>query len=553
MFLDNYKEKKYRQRLLTLEDKYKIISSIFENEIITYLNRLKLVSEKNSHYKPYFENYYTQFQNIKEGLKKDCEMAIKSFEELINDNNFQGIKEIYNSNLDSLDSFEKSVYNLRDNLLHLFEKDNELRNKILKNKEKYRTIKETIYSNSSDISPLLSNTDILFTHIDELFEKFENHLTMMEFDKADEIVDLVENLVKGLLASFSLLPTYSVLLFNTIPQRIKDIENKIAFYQKQDYPMDIKYIQKTLNKINKELVFLQKQIQELNIKNVKAKTDAINLTLNSFSSLFEKEEKAREIYFEKKENIIDNSYKLKKEFLHIKSHFTSFTETYVIEQKYFDILTKLNTLLEEMLISKKFLDTSLTPNNKKPYSVINKLMETFIEKQEEFSKLFKKFKSYFFKLKPKTEELYNELIQNSLTLLELINLINDLNLKYFSEEYIIIYNKLTNELKEVYKILTTTPIDVIKASSLLESFQIELANIHNLQKNEIENLHHAESSFVYCNSLREDFESFKPTLILAEKNFYEGKYVDSLNKTLSLLKNVYPEKETNKQTNLKTK
>ena len=144
MFFSQHKERRYRQRLELLNDRYKNILGIFENEVLTDLNRLRTVSLTNKNFVNIYENYNNQYDSIKQGLAKDCDVALRSFQELLNDKNLSGIKEIYNSNIESLNSFEKSVITLKERLASLFEKEIYLRNDILKSKDTYRKIKEYI-------------------------------------------------------------------------------------------------------------------------------------------------------------------------------------------------------------------------------------------------------------------------------------------------------------------------------------------------------------------------------------------------------------------------
>ena len=64
MFFSQHKERRYRQRLELLNDRYKNILGIFENEVLTDLNRLRTVSLTNKNFVNIYENYNNQYDSI---------------------------------------------------------------------------------------------------------------------------------------------------------------------------------------------------------------------------------------------------------------------------------------------------------------------------------------------------------------------------------------------------------------------------------------------------------------------------------------------------------
>lgn len=542
MFFSQHKERRYHQRLELLNDRYKNILGIFENEVLTDLNRLRTVSLTNKNFVNIYENYNNQYDSIKQGLAKDCDVALRSFQELLNDKNLSGIKEIYNSNIESLNSFEKSVVTLKERLASLFEKEIYLRNDILKSKDTYRKIKEYIYSKQQDVSFIIETIDLLFNKVDSLFDEFEQEISTMYYEEATKTMNKIKTLIKGIDKTFADLPMYCVILYVTIPQRIEQIENQVQEYVRTDYPLNTSQISTNLQRIKDNLKILYEQLNNLDVKYLKKDIDSINLYLNSLTKVFDYETKARETYFSRKDDIIDNSSKLKKQFMMIYTNIDKFKKMYVLDVEYEMMIPKLMELMENMLVSKSYLEASLLSNNKQPYSVINKRIDIFLENQSLFQDKIKKFVKYFKNLKPKAEELYSMLNESSFKLLQFYSLINDLDLEYFTNKYLPKYTKFKDDLEVIHNILVLPPINVLKANMLLEEYFINIENTFKELKSEIQVMEQAENSFVYCNKIRLDFESVNPELKQAEQNFFKGNFERSFDISVNILKRVYPER-----------
>ena len=246
--------------------------------------------------------------------------------------------------------------------------------------------------------------------------------------------------------------------------------------------------------------------------------------------------------FSRKDDIIDNSSKLKKQFMMIYTNIDKFKKMYVLDEEYEMMIPKLMELMENMLVSKSCLEASLLSNNKQPYSVINKRIDIFLENQSLFQDKIKKFVKYFKNLKPKAEELYSMLNESSFKLLQFYSLINDLDLEYFTNKYLPKYTKFKDDLEVIHNILILPPINVLKANMLLEEYFINIENTFKELKSEIQVMEQAENSFVYCNKIRLDFESVNPELKQAEQNFFKGNFERSFDISVNILKRVYPER-----------
>lgn len=542
MAFNGYKQKKYKSRLETLTQMFDYTTGIFENEVLTYLNRLRTVATNNPDYKNVYINYHNQYVSIQDGLAKDCNMALISFEELINDNNFQGIKEIYESNLDSLSSYEKSVNNLKERLYSIFEDDASLRNEILPIKENYRKVKEYIESNKDVLNLVMSNIELIFNKVDSMIDEYDVLLDNMFYQKAKELFKQISRLIEGITATFKDLPIYLTALEVSLPERVKEIEKLVDEFNKQDYPIDTSDCKVKLNLIKKRINFDMQKVINLDLKNIKVDLEKLNLYLNSLYQIFDKETKARDMFFAKKDDIKDQVYVINRDLSKIILNLDKFKQMYVLDQEYLDMVPRLSAMLEDLVSSKDELDYSLLPSNKKPYSYINNKFDTYSRIQKEIMPIFLKFKSYFVSLKERAEDIFSSLNESNLKVLQLLSLIKDINLTYFDNKYLPLYNELKEDIELVFNVISLPPIDLNKAKSLLDDFTRKIDIIIVQLTNETKTMSQAENSFVYCNLIRQGFVSMIPVLDKAEKLFYSGDYTESLNNTITILKKVYPER-----------
>lgn len=537
------KSYRYRQKLDNMTEDYNNTVSIFDNEVLTLLNRLYNASKVNEEYVLIYRNYKDQYDCIKNGLNKDCQLALDSFLELINDNSFSGIKDIYESNLLTLQSFNKSVNNLRKRLNTLFERENVIRNEIIPYKEKYRFIKGFIRKNAENLKGLEKPIDLVCDGIDKIFEDFEKCLDILQFKQAMKLEEELKSLILSYEKIIKELPSLNYEVSFAIKDNIELLRKQMHEFEKNDYPLDVQALENHFESIYQTLDVLKNKLLNLDIKHVKEDIDDINLFLSNITRVFDAEIVSKTEFLSKSAHLDQSFKEIRNQFYKFLNLIPIYSKYYLIDKSFNDKLMETKKSVDTMFSMRNLLDFCLNCKKKYTYSALNRIYDNFDKNYQIAKKSVEEITTFLLTLKSRAEGLYLSINDFYLKLLQFRSLIKDLNSDFFDSNYLDKIYSLEQQIKLVYNISYLPPIDLTKAENYFKDISQELENLISECNKTVQEMSKAENAFVYCNLIRREFVSFRSNLIKAEILFNDGDFTHSYENTIVCLKKVFPERE----------
>lgn len=535
---NRFKDKIYRDKLLNLRDNYYQSSYILDNDISALLERLKEIGIKNAEYNSIYLNFNEQFYSILNGLDKDCTISFANFEDLLNNANYHGIKNIYESINQTLIAYKQSINNLKNNLDSFFNVQDELRESINETKEEYRRLKSYISSQEDNLIYIKEELNNFFNSLDVDINEFYSLVDNYDIEKARIQLEEIEQIVRTANKYFFDLVDLVSTSFVGLVQMSQTISEFYTTKIKQNKLIKLNDFDELILKINNLTSQCQNLIKSFKFDSAILLTSKLFETLRKLEAFLIKQyDDYKELIYLKESNKLDSAYYISK-IDNLIDNLNIYKDVYVIPNKIKNTIT--HSLIHNAKISliDEEINLYLELNNVYASTILhlNQKKKQLIESLN--SDIFK-LEYFLSKIKFDAEEAYEEFHQTYLKYLSFLGLINDVNHIHFEKIHQNIAPYVNDELKLIENILVLTPIDLEKAKRHLTTLSNYLNNKYDEVNKEITLMSKAENSLVYANRIRFDNIEFFKILDESERLFFEGNFQKSLELSLSCLRKVY--------------
>lgn len=535
---NRFKDKIYRDKLLNLRDNYYQSSYILDNDISALLERLKVIGIKNAEYNSIYLNFNEQFYSILNGLDKDCTISFANFEDLLNNANYHGIKNIYESINQTLIAYKQSINNLKNNLDSFFNVQDELRESINETKEEYRRLKSYISSQEDNLIYIKEELNNFFNSLDVDINEFYSLVDNYDIEKARIQLEEIEQIVRTANKYFFDLVDLVSTSFVGLVQMSQTISEFYTTKIKQNKLIKLNDFDELILKINNLTSQCQNLIKSFKFDSAILLTSKLFETLRKLEAFLIKQyDDYKELIYLKESNKLDSAYYISK-IDNLIDNLNIYKDVYVIPNKIKNTIT--HSLIHNAKISliDEEINLYLELNNVYASTILhlNQKKKQLIESLN--SDIFK-LEYFLSKIKFDAEEAYEEFHQTYLKYLSFLGLINDVNHIHFEKIHQNIAPYVNDELKLIENILVLTPIDLEKAKRHLTTLSNYLNNKYDEVNKEITLMSKAENSLVYANRIRFDNIEFFKILDESERLFFEGNFQKSLELSLSCLRKVY--------------
>lgn len=532
---------RYRRQIKDLETKYNFIHEQLVNDDKNLIGRIEFISSRNVIYLQIHQQYSERYSALLNKQDKQSYLAITSLKELVDAKNYRGIKDIIESTRTSVSEFDKAVNGLSEDLWVLLKPDEEIRQQAVKEKEKLRNLKDSFNEHITELKAIESSFDLVFNAIEKRFSEFEELLDAANYDDAKEKLPTIAKLLDAMTRTMNDIPFLTTLATQVVPQRIQELQHTYEELEEEKYPLHHLQIKFNIEKIQSKLDDIVKRLGDFRLEGIKAELDEIIDIIDIFFRQFEEEKEAKSLFDKEQSHISDNTYELEREFSKLKRYLPEFKSIYVIDDKYLDQLTMIQSDIDRMGAIKRDLDTFIHSSTKQPYSILLKKMRDLQSEMKKITTTMSDFRTYLSSLKSNSEKSYREIRIWFKKLKEAEYIVRTINVQALSDTLELQFRQAYTYLDDLDEIIKTQPIDVRKlerinseASVLIDSL---LAEVNTQEELSIR----AEDAIVYANQIRTEFGIAKSTLIVAENSFNEADFGRASSEALGIIKKMRPE------------
>jgi len=529
---------RFKKQIKDLTKRFSYLDAKLIGQDSQYFHRLEIISRTNLLYLDKYETFSRRFKAIFENEDKYCDSMLKRLNSLISQKQFKNIKNVINETKKSIDVFQESVTAFDADLYEVIKLEEDCRKSIDASKETYRHIKQTYYSESTEIQLVTNSFEKTFEKIDNTFAKFDDLLESAEYDEINDQLPVLNNVLSALGRVLIELPDLCSLTKTIIVEKIAEIQNKYNETEKEGVPLYHIGFKKLVDDWKKRLNDLTKKIINLQTFGVHAECELIMTEIDDTSRQLDEEVTCRNEFNEKYKVTYDKVNDIEKTFVKLCASLPQVKEVFELDDDHG--INELSTQVGNLSNAKRFLEGFVYSGIKQPYSLLKKQLDDLVNNYELVSSSVVNFKNYIDSLKSTCEEAYKMVFVYFRRIKEIENILKNIDIDDFSNKYSEQIEAVYLVLNDVYDQLNTKPINVAAVSTNID----QLKNIANAMFEDIDDkvrkANLSESMIIKLNQLRNE-QDINQTLSTLENSFFKGQFENVYNQSNHLVNSKFGE------------
>jgi len=514
----------YKKQIKDISRKFSYLDALLVGQDSQYIHRLEIISRTNLLYVDKYELFSKRFKDVFENDDKYAESMIRQLNSLVAANQYKKMKQAISDTKKAVALFEKSVNELDRDLYEIIKQEEDSRQETLKLKEAYRRVKQTYYSNSSELELVSSSFNKVFDKLDASFAKIEDYIEAAEYEEVNNIIPTIQKVINALSNSLDYLPNLCSLIHDIIPQSIRKLHDHYKEVEKSGVPLFHLGYKIKEEEWKKTLVVLNGKINNLQTVGINAECERIQNEIERFYSLLDSEINDENEFNSNVDSIYNSVLDLEKNFLRLCSILPEITKIYQFEEEENERFEKLRQDINRLGESRRILDGFIHSGTKQPYSCLKAKLEELKKDYEISLTGVKEFKAYINSLKSTAEEAFEMAHVYYFHNKQIEEYLRELNIPEFTDKYKEEIDHIYNTIDELNKVIKAKPIDIKKVRDAAESLKSFANSIFEEIESKYRSAQLAESAIVYANRDRNHQNDVHQELTQLEGLFYKGEF-----------------------------
>lgn len=535
-FIRNGKTKRIKKVLENLDiEKNKIESSPIIPELAkveSFLNNPKL--------EVMYKEWSGRLQNIKD-------VQIPRLTDMILEAEYSLSQKDYKSTVYKIAKLEMELYKVRTNSEFLLGEIKEItsseersREIITEFKIKFRNLHQNFQETKNEYGAMAEVVQKQFEIISKRFEDFETIMDNNEYTEVNEIIKIINDLLKHMAIVIEEVPSIVLLAYSVIPKRITEVGDIYNRMVKSGYPLDYLNVEYNIDEANKKIGDIIVRTKNLNLEDSLFELKVLLDYFDSLFSDFEKEKIARVNYTDTNLAFRNKLNKINSVVDDIFSQIDDIKNIYNLSDEDIEILKQINSDLKELNANYKLLIDNTSNNSAFAYSKLLKEIEglglTLAKVEDRLDNSLDAIGSMRddeVRARQQLEEIKVILKDSKLKMREY-------NLPYIPQSYYVELKEATSAIREIVRELDKKPITISVLNTRVDTARDLVLKLYTRTKELIKIATFAEIVLVYVNRYRSSYDGLSNKLNLSEQLFLKGEYQKSLELTISLLNKIEP-------------
>ncbi len=535
-FLRSNRTKRIKKILERLEiEKNQIDSS----PIVPELAKVEAILN-NEKLEVMYKEWSSRLQNIKD-------TQIPKLTDMILDTEYSLSQKSYKNTLCKLAKLEMEVYKVRTNSEFLLGEIKEItsseersREVITEFKVRFRELHQKFQSTKNEYGPMADAIQNQFEVISKRFEDFETIMDNNEYTEVNEIIGIINDLLKHMSIVIEEVPSIVLLAYSVLPKRIHEVEEVYNRMVKAGYPLDYLNVEYNIDEANKKIGDIIVRVKNLNLEEGLFE---LKVLLDYFDSLFndfEKEKIARATYEDTNATFRTKLSKISSVVENIFDQLDDIKNIYNLSEEDIDVLKKLYEDLKEVSANYQVLLDHTSNNTTFAYSKLLKELETLTLSLAKIEDKLDNSLDAIGSMRDDELRARQQLDEIKVILKDSKLQMRKYNLPYIPQSYYVELKEAMSAIREIVRELDKKPITISVLNTRVDTARDLVLKLYTKTKELIRMATFAETALVYSNRYRSSYEGLSNKLNLSEQLFLKGEYQKSLELTISLLNKIEP-------------
>lgn len=532
-----------KRQIRELEKKYSYLDALLIGQDSQYIHRLEIISRTNLLYVDKYSEFSKRFKEIFDNDDKFAESMIRQLKSLVENNQYKNIKLVISDAKKTIAIFEEAVNELDKDLYNVIKPEEEARQAIIRIKENYRRVKQIFYSNSNDLELVGASFTKVFDRLDQSFTEFEAHIECAEYEEANALIPVSDQVVQALGTALEELPNLCILVESVIPEKIKDLSDQYNIVEKSGVPLFNLSFWKKVDKWNAQVADVRQRLIDLNTAGCKDELNGIIDKIEEVRQMLNTEVDDKDIFEKESGELYRAVITLEKSFLKICSLLPEIQAVFEVSEEQLNNIEELKVNMNNLGTSKRSLDNFIHSGTKQPYSVLRKKLAELQSDYDIAKTSLDNFTAYLDSLKTNSEEAYSLVFVYYYRCKQIEATLREIGIPEIQQDFQGQLESCYELLNEIDKNLKVQPIKVAYINEKVE----ELKKIANVFFEDVENKYReeqlAESAVVYANRDRNHQTDVHQQLCVIEKQFFQGEFVKVYHEANAIFQRMHVEEK----------
>lgn len=526
-----------------LENKYKDIVALLTGEVQENFSRLEKISKQNLEYYNYFENLKMLHASIEDDIYPKAKVGIDALFITVKEHNNKQFNLLYPATKTTIELFSDSVQSLIMQLQKIMQPEEETKQRIVQVKELMRLLRTEYFNRVHTLALVEIQFNTLLKNLDDMMINVDQKMDAGEYDEILLSINKMEKVTQKVLSLLDKLPKICTLIQTVVPEKLVKLVDDVETLVKQGYPLHHLLIKDTINKAKDELEHCRTRLNNFDIGDMENQLLAINERLNQFYPLFEKEKLAKEIFDKDYEQMYAKVNQVEKTFSKLNAQLPRTKKIYVLEDAKLKDVENITTIISQLNLTKRGLDTLVLSSTKQPYSLQVDKIELLKRDSEKAEVLLDNFHQYITSLKQMSEEAYLSVNRYYLLFKEAEKSLLDSQIPLLIDQYQPQCTLYYQRLKLIVDTLSLMPINMNIIQENLQMMKTDGETLVKQMQVTVNLAKETEKLLVQANKDRHRTTDHQRIMMLAEQAFFDGKFEKAHLEATNLLKKIQTVKQ----------
>lgn len=470
---------------------------------------------------------------------KQCTNTILEYEDLVEKKKFRFAENSEVACKGAIQDLRIVTQELLDEIVELSKCEEENRALVTQLKIAFRDTKKKFSANEPLLLLVKTEIETEFIKLNNMLIDLERIISINNYDKTKEIVDVISNSLKKVDIMVDKLPDILLIVKQLIPRKIDYLEAvQLEAVQNNVYIGHLT-LDSRLSEAKQMVDKCLEKIKQLDLIDIDSELEGVAKYLEELEEIVLYEIQSRKNAQESLDeltSLVKRSYymidDLGREYIKVQTLYemNDFEEidVTVYYDKYEVIKEKLTPYLE------------LVPHEHSSYMQVNQELKMLLVEVNRFFEEISRQLDSILRMRADEQRAKEQIIEIKALVDEANKIVRDAKLPFIPDDFGILADDANYAIEQIIIELTNTPIDITTLNIRVDT-ALELAfKLYERTKIVVKEAKMVEAGVLYGNRYRSSYEFVDEGLAITEKLFYLGKYNDALTNTINVLEKVQP-------------